>query len=145
LVERFHRQLKNALQVRVIAADWCDHLPWVMLGIGICTDFHSPPLPPPKGCVSQLVLTGQFVNMAESPSPSFLEELQTAMAGLIPPPTLHTGPSLVLELSTHFFLLQIGERTDKVSMLRLKPAQTPADTELAQLPRRGRPAVQTQA
>jgi hypothetical protein len=31
--------------------------------------------------------------------------------------------------SSHFFLLQIGERTDKVSTLCLKPARTPDGTE----------------
>ncbi len=34
LVERFHRRLKYALRSRAAAADWHDHLPWVMLGIG---------------------------------------------------------------------------------------------------------------
>jgi hypothetical protein len=33
LVERFHRRLKDALQSRSAAADWHDHLPWVLLGI----------------------------------------------------------------------------------------------------------------
>ncbi len=33
LVERFHRRLKDPLRSRVAAADWHDHLPWVMLGI----------------------------------------------------------------------------------------------------------------
>jgi hypothetical protein len=46
-----------------------------------------------------------------------------------------------MERSTHFFLLEMGDRTDKVSMLRLKAARTPADTEPAKLLRRGRPAL----
>jgi hypothetical protein len=33
LVERFHRRLKGALRSWAAAADWHDHLPWVMLGI----------------------------------------------------------------------------------------------------------------
>jgi transposase InsO family protein len=33
LVERFHRQLKDALRARAAAADWYDHLRWVMLGV----------------------------------------------------------------------------------------------------------------
>jgi hypothetical protein len=97
--------------------------------------------------VSHLVLTGQFVNMAKSPLPSFLEELQIPMAGLTPPPRLHysspaliilpeemllarfmlvlcdaaaSGPSRMLEQSTHFFHLQIADRTDKVSTLLFK-------------------------
>ncbi len=36
----------------------------------------------------------------------------------------YDGPYQVLERSTHFFLLEMGERTDKVSTLRLKAART---------------------
>ncbi len=51
----------------------------------------------------------------------------------------YDGPYRVLERSTHFFLLEMGERTDKVSTLRHKAARTQADTEPAKPPRRGRP------
>jgi hypothetical protein len=51
-------------------------------------------------------------------------------------------PYRVLERSTHFFLQEMGVGTDKVSTLRLKAARTPADTEPAKLPRRGRPVAQ---
>ncbi len=104
----------------------------------------------------------------ELPSLSFLEDLQTTMAGRSPPPIqnnstpaptflpeelllarfilvrrdgaqpplgpVYNGPCRVLERLTHFFLLQTGERTDKVSTLRLKPACTPGGTESAQSP-----------
>jgi len=33
LVERFHRQLKEALRARGGGAKWLEHLPWVLLGI----------------------------------------------------------------------------------------------------------------
>ncbi len=33
LVERFHRQLQEALRVRLDNQDWPSHLPWVMLGL----------------------------------------------------------------------------------------------------------------
>ncbi len=39
-------------------------------------------------------------------------------------------------------LLEMGDRTDKVSTLRLKAARTPVDTEPAKPPRRGRPVAQ---
>jgi hypothetical protein len=39
---------------------------------------------------------------------------------------IYNGPYRVLKRSTHFFLLEMGDRTDKVSTLRLKAAQTPA-------------------
>ncbi len=58
---------------------------------------------------------------------------------------VYDGPNRVLERSTHFFLLEMGERTDKVSTLCLKAARTPADTEPAKPPRRGRPVAQASA
>ncbi len=39
----------------------------------------------------QLILPGQFINNAESPSPSFLSDLQTTMTGRPPPPTRHNS------------------------------------------------------
>ena len=33
MVERLHRQMKDALRARGGATAWADHLPWVMLGI----------------------------------------------------------------------------------------------------------------
>jgi hypothetical protein len=107
----------------------------------------------------------QFIDTAGSSPPSFLEDLQTAMAGCSPLPTrynsspaltalpeellmacfvliccdrsqpplapIYEGRNSVLEQSTHFFFLQIGDRTDKVSVVRLKPARTPADATLS--------------
>jgi hypothetical protein len=85
-----------------------------------------------------------------APAPSTLpEELLLARFvlvcrdGMQPPLSLvYDGPYRVLEQSTHFFLLEMGKKTDKVSTLQLKAAQTPADTEPAKPPRRGRPVAQ---
>jgi hypothetical protein len=176
LVERFHRRLKDALRSRAAAADWHNHLPWVLLGIRTAfrKDREFSPAEAVNG--SQLVLPGQFINTADSPSPSFLRELQTTMTGRPPPPARHNvalapsalpeelllacfvlirrdgaqpplspiydGPYQVLERSTHFFLLEMRDRTDKVSTLHLKAARTPADTEPAKAPCRGRPVAQ---
>jgi transposase InsO family protein len=52
---------------------------------------------------------------------------------------LYSGPYRVLERSLRFFKLQIGERTDTVSTLRLKAAYLPASALPAVPPRRGRP------
>jgi hypothetical protein len=176
LVERFHRRMKDALQSRAAAADWYDHLPWVMLGIRASFREDSEFSLAEAVFGSQLILPGQFINTAKSPSPSFLNDLQTTMAGRPPPPTRHNsapapstlpeelllarfvlvrrddaqpplfrvydGPYRVLERSTHFFLLEMGERTDKASTLRLKAARTPAETEPAKPPRRGHPVAQ---
>jgi hypothetical protein len=148
-----------------------------MLGIRVSFRDDSKFSPAEAVFGSQLILPGQFVNTAESLSPSFLKDLQTAMTGRPPPPptrhnsasapstlpeelllarfvlarqdgaqpplsTVYDGPYRVLERSTHFFLLEMGERTDKRSILSLKAARTPIDTEPAKPPRRGRPVAQ---
>jgi hypothetical protein len=53
----------------------------------------------------------------------------------------YDGPFLVLERSLRFFKLQIGDRIDTVSTLRLKPCTSPPDVIVAQPPRRGRHAA----
>jgi hypothetical protein len=177
LEERFYRWLKDALRSwAAAAADWHVHLPWVMLGIRASFREDSEFSPADAVFGSQLILPGQFINTAESPSLSFLNDLQTTKSGSLPPPTRHNsapapstlpeelllarfmlvrrdsaqtplspvygGPFRVRERSTHFFLLEMGERTDKVSTLHLKVARTPADAEPAKPPRRGRPVAQ---
>ncbi len=82
------------------ATDWHDYLPWVLLGIRASFREDSEFSPAEAVFGSQLILPGQFVNTAESPSPSFLKDLQTAMAGRPPPPTWHNSahaPSTLLE------------------------------------------------
>jgi hypothetical protein len=179
LVERFHRQFKDALRARSAAADWADHLPWVMLGIRAAFREDSDFTPAEAVFGSQLVLPGQFVGAAKSPTPSFLADLQTAMSGRPPlaprhnsspaPVTLpeilllarfvlvrrdgaqpslaplYDGPFRVLERSTHFFHLQLGDRVNNVSTHRLKAAHTPDDTVPAAPPRRGRLPAQPAA
>jgi hypothetical protein len=61
--------------------------------------------------------------------------------GHVPPLAAYDGPFLVLERSLRFFKLQIGDRNDTVSTLRLKPCTSPPDVEVAQPPRRGRPTA----
>jgi hypothetical protein len=55
-VERFHRRLKDALRARSAAADWADHLPWVMLGIRAAFREDSDFTPAEAVFGSQLVL-----------------------------------------------------------------------------------------
>ncbi len=84
LVEWFHRRLKDALRSRAAAADWHDHLLWVMLGIRASFRENSKFSPAEAVFGSQLILPGQFINTAESPSPSFLSDLQNTMTGRPP-------------------------------------------------------------
>ena len=98
MVERFHRWLKDALRSRAAAADWHDHLPWVLLGIRTAFLEDSEFSPAKAVYGSQLVLPGQFINTAESPS--FLRELQTTMTGRPPPPARHNAVPAPSALTT---------------------------------------------
>ena len=57
----------------------------------------------------------------------------------LPLTAAYDGPYLILRRSVHHFELQVGSRTDTVSVHRLKPAYLPDDAKAAQPPRRGRP------
>ncbi len=72
--------VEDALRSRVAAANWHDHLPRVMLGVRATFRDDSDFSPAEFVFGAQLVLPGQFVDTAESPLPSFLEDLQTTMA-----------------------------------------------------------------
>jgi hypothetical protein len=52
---------------------------------------------------------------------------------------LYKGPFKVLQRFPHSFRLQIGSKTDTISVHRLKPAHLPLGTPPAVPPRRGRP------
>ncbi len=124
---RFHRRLKDALRSRALSSSFLKDLQTTMNG-----------RPPPP------------TRHNSAPAPSTLpEELLLARFVLVrrddaqpPLSRIYNGPYRVLERSTHFFLLEMGERTDKVSTLCLKAARTPADTETAKPRRRGRPVEQ---
>jgi hypothetical protein len=140
LVERFHRQLKDALQIRATAHGWCDHLPWVMLGV--LATFHedndfssaeavfaSSSTPPsrrrrPSWRSCRPTMAGCSPSPAHhnsSPAPTTLpKKLLLGCFVLVrcdaQPPLVpfYARPFRVLERSTHFFLLQIGDWTDKL-------------------------------
>ena len=60
--------------------------------------------------------------------------------GHVPPlAAAYDGPYLVFERSLRFFKLQVGNKMDTYSTLRLKPCKSPPDVEVAQPPRQGRP------
>jgi len=173
MVERFHRRLKDALRARAAGVDWYQHLPWVMLGIRSAWREGAEFTPAEAVYGAQPVLPGQFLAAPESPSPSFLADLQGVLTGRQPLPASHhslpaptvlpaellasrfvfvrrdgvqpplapryDGPYLVLKRSLHTFRLQIGDREDVVSVLRLKPCHSPPDVAVALPPRRGRP------
>ncbi len=80
MIERTHRQLKDALRARLAGVSWPEHLPWVLLGLRAApkeiSDISSAELV--HG--SPLVLPGQFVDIPEPPAESFLEALRAVPA-----------------------------------------------------------------
>ena len=153
MVERSHRQLKDALRSRLATNDWPLHLPWVLLGLRAA---------PKEDCNlssaelvfgSPLSLPGQLLTSPEPPVADFLRRLRNqppppptrplsyaAVAstppaslmsaryvyvrrgGLIPPLSpLYVGPYAVLAAGGKFFKLAVGDKTETVSIDRLKP------------------------
>ena len=84
IVERFHRQLKDALRARLAAADWPSHLPWVLLGLRSAPkeDYNVSSAELLYG--SPLALPGELVDTAEPPADMFLENLRQPPAVGLP-------------------------------------------------------------
>jgi hypothetical protein len=115
--------------------------------------FLDTPEPPAPNFLAQFqgVLAGRTpppVTCKSPPGPASLpEDLLLARHVLVrrdgsqtPLAPLYDGPFLVLERSLRFFKLQIGQRTDTVSTLRLKACRSPPDIAVAEPPKRGRPS-----
>jgi Integrase core domain len=94
-IERFHRRLKDALRARGAAADWYNHLPWVLLAIRTASRNEESPSPAELLFGAHLVVPGQFVAASEDPPPSdsFLQQLRSFVDASAPPPILHNRPS----------------------------------------------------
>jgi hypothetical protein len=65
MVERFHRRLKDALCARCAAANWVDHLPWVLLGLRTAAREDDVSTPAQAVFGSPLILPGQFLDSPE--------------------------------------------------------------------------------
>ena len=160
LVERFHRQLKEALKARACGAAWTDHLPWVLLGLRAAPKEDSGVSAGEAVYGAQLKipgqLTGQDASQFKMAQPillrernynregprSLLEEAEFvyvrrgAVGGPLTPS--YSGPYKVLARHKKYLQLQIGHKTDWVSADRLKPHKGERP-EAAMPPRRGRP------
>ncbi len=87
MIERWHRQLKDALRARLAGSKWPGHIPWVLLSL-----FTTPK---EDAAVSSaelvfgvpLVLPGELLEVKEPPAAVFLEKLRVQ-----PPNSLPTRP-----------------------------------------------------
>ena len=168
LVERFHRRLKEALRARLAGVDWVAHLPWVMLGVRTAPREDSATSPAQHAFGTSLLVPGQLLHpdgppqdvhrhMAGLPplptrhnraAPSrglsslqdaefvFIRDDRPNRPALAP---LYSGPFRVLERTDSFFVVQYGDKSERVNLHRLKPALLPAGTEPAVPAKRGRP------
>jgi transposase InsO family protein len=64
LVERAHRQLKEALRSRLAGAAWPDHLPWALLGLRAAPKDDSNISSAELVYGAPLVLPGEFLDTA---------------------------------------------------------------------------------
>ena len=160
MVERFHRQLKEALRARGCGAAWMNHLPWVLLGLRAAPKEDSAISAAEAVYGEQLNLPGQVqhheedrgIRPAATPlrernytvntRPSILEEAEFVYVrrGAVGGPFTdkYSGPYKVMEKKKKYYKLQLGQRTDWVSADRLKP-HLGRDPRAAAPPRRGRP------
>jgi hypothetical protein len=174
MLERFHRQLKDALRFRAAAADWESHLPWALLGLWVAPKNDSGVSAEELTFGCQVTLPGELLGAPAAAMEKLVEELQSdcrnftplplrqhsyAEAASEPPAALkaaqyvyirhggvqaalvakYDGPYKVMSRGPKFFDIQIGNKTDSVTVDRLKPHMGGEPVEAATLPRRGRP------
>ena len=108
LVERFHRQLKDAFRARLAGREWTAHLPWVLLGL------RAAPKEDHNISAAELLyglplaLPGELLDTAEPPAASFLENLRKTPTSLPtrpitgPPPA--SSPSRALSSASFVFV-----------------------------------------
>jgi hypothetical protein len=81
MVERAHRQLKDALRARAAGHDWSSHLPWVLLGLRTAPKEDSN-ISSAELCLgAPLTLPGEFIAGPKPPPQEFVDSLRAA-----PPP-----------------------------------------------------------
>jgi len=166
MVERCHRQLKDALRARLAGTCWPDHLPWVLLGLRAAPKEDSGVSSAELLYGTPLTLPGQFVAAAEPDVQLLVKKLRDVPAlatrppdmpppvdppaalqhvefvyvragGTLPPLTpQYRGPYRVLARGPKFFQLQLGGHAENISVDRLKPHRGSSPVQPAVPPRR---------
>jgi transposase InsO family protein len=76
IIERAHRQIKDALRARLAGAQWFDHLPWVLLGLRSAPKEDSGLSSAQLTFGAPLSLPGELLAAAEPPLDAFLQSLK---------------------------------------------------------------------
>ncbi len=123
MVDRFHRPLKDTLRAHCAAANWVDHLPWVLLGLSAAAREDDGSTPAEAVFGSPLILPGQFLDSPELPSKIFLDQFSKTLSAAEhtstkhntvpacrPPPQLPDdlacAPTVFVRRDGHVLLLQ---------------------------------------
>jgi len=166
MVERLHRQIKDALRARGAGVAWHAHLPWVLLGLRAAPKDESGISTAEATLGQELVVPGQprqpedKGRTALRARPAVIPQgkrtyaqvvktspaLETALfvylrrGGVTTPmETCYTGPYEVLARGPKTFHIKIGDKEEVVSRDRLKP-HLGGETPSVEVPRgRGRP------
>jgi transposase InsO family protein len=170
MLERAHRQLKDALRARLAGPEWPQHLPWVLLGLRAAPKEESAISSAELVYGAPLTLPGQLRSAEELPAETFVQQLRE----VVPPPTrarpiadkvaadpklmaaryvyvrrggkapplmpVYQGPYEVITAGPKYFLINVGGKPDTVSVDRL-PHLGPAPVVPAEPAVRGRPKL----
>jgi hypothetical protein len=111
MVERAHRQVKDALRARAAGVNWLEHLPWVLLGLRAAPKEDSGISSAELVFGAPVTLPGQFLAAGEPPAQSFLDQLRDL-------PALATrarsyaqvaaAPPAALQAATHVYIKRGG-------------------------------------
>jgi hypothetical protein len=91
MVERAHRQLKDALRARLAGADWPLYLPWVLLGLRAAPKEDSAVSSAELLYGAPVAFPAEFIAPEEPPVEFFVEKLRRVQ----PPPTRSLTYALV--------------------------------------------------
>jgi hypothetical protein len=94
MVERFHRQLKDALRARLQGQDWVSQLPWVLLGLRAAPKEKANNSSSVMVYGTALTLPGEFLDTPEAEVERWVEKLRSETASFSPP---RTATGLVME------------------------------------------------
>jgi hypothetical protein len=143
MVERFHRQLKEALRSRECGINWAAHLPWVLMGLRAAPKDDS-------GISSAELVYGQELRLPGQPTlnetgrvlaqlegATHVYVLNGAKSSPLSPP--YSGPYVVRRRGPKSFDIFVGGRLETISVDRLNLHRGHAVPVPAAPPVRGRP------
>jgi cleavage and polyadenylation specificity factor subunit 1 len=163
MVERLHRQLKDALRSRNCGPAWVEHLPWAILGIRAAPKEEAGVSAAEVVFGTQLLLPNQVLQQPEDSQADQIDiplrqrsyadvvkgpviQLESAThvyvrRGAVAEPLtpVYDGPYLVISRHGKVYKIQMGDQVESVSAERLKPHRGDNVPTVAQPVRRGRP------